>query len=232
MLATNKSTIHIQCIFIAFQVMTGVLSVPFSPCPQIFHYEYDGQQWHGVAKVYSTVYNGFQTNKITMVIVLFINGQIVDSRKFGSLDLYHTLTEAYRNMAMRQPIMYRINFPMQTITPSVLEITVNNVKICNNGYLITNGYEIHAKIQLQHSFHLPAIDTEPEIVLPLNPALAHEDDDNRTKFKPLLMDTTDQLSAQLGCGEYDKRFRLTHLISGGVRITRGTWPWLVAIFLK
>lgn len=246
---------HQMLLFIITELLSNVFSVPISPCPRNFHYEYDGQQWIGVVNVYPKVYNVFRTNKITMVIILMMNGQIPDNQNVGSLDLFKSITETYQDIAMRQSIIYQINFPTRYISPIVLEILVNNVRICSNLLPKQNMIGVYSKIQLQHSFHLPIIDADldqqldfqyplrqdhlpslshfnqlfhiPEIVSPLHQIPLTDD---TIKENQLTLDSIQ--SKDITCGKYDDQFRLTHLISGGEKISHGTWPWLVAIFLK
>lgn len=100
-----------------------------------------------------------------------------------------------------------------------------------------------SKIELQHTFYLPTLDSdeEPEqqdpfetnveqvTVMPDTPKiiLQRVDEDSKlNRIKNHLKASNSQ------CGTYDGEFKYTQLISGGQKIAPGTWPWLVAIFRK
>lgn len=242
-------------LLISAFVRFDVFAVPLSPCPLNFHYEYDGHQWIGVANIPAQVYNSFRTNRITTVIVLILNDQLPDNRNFGSLNLYQTMTETYANIALRRPIKYRINFPIRSWTPALLEINVNNYRICTNQMQQPNMFGMFTRIQLQHSFYLPTLEINeatttttkapllpnyhrvlavPNVVSPLQPSSMSDDaSDGETPKKNILQIGTISPSAgELSCGKFDEQYLKTHLIKGGDKIGRGTWPWLVAIYRK
>lgn len=225
-------------------------AVPVSPCPQYFHYEYDGYQWFGVINIPFNVYEQIIPNKITTVIALVVNGQLPDTQNFGSLNLYQPLNETYQSINVHQNIIYRINFPTRSLTPTLLEINVNNIRICWNAIYQPNRYTTFTRIQLQHSFQLVAphetissapifdgpvlidhdrILREPEVVSPLKPnvIIDAERESISSHFEKKAPKTN-----EIGCGRIDDQFRLTHLMSGGRRLARGTWPWIVAIYVK
>lgn len=237
----------LQTITISILFIASVTSVPISPCPRNFHYEYDGDEWIGVVKIYPRVYNSFRTNKIRMIIILLVNAHLMPGR-VGSIEFYHSLTETYDKIGLNQPVVYRINFPIQAISPILLEILVNNVRVCSNPMQKQVMYGYSSRIQLQHTFYLPPkrneastqtfelineqflpsspqLTFQPEVVSPLNPHTTRTDGLDDVHFS----NGNDDWAT---CGLIDKTFQLTHLIMGGEKIARGTWPWLVAIFRK
>lgn len=234
-------------ILIYALIITNVTGVPLSPCPRNFHYEYDGEHWIGVARIYPRIYNSFRTNRIRTIIILLVNGQLMPGR-VGSIDFYQSLVDTYREVSMKRPVVYRVNFPVQTAIPTLVEILVNNVLVCSNGMQQQQQamYGYSSRIQLQHTFYLPSANAnakpeyfeaineqtlpqpqlmfQPEVVSPLSP----ETISNNDSLEEQNLSTDDAVT----CGRIDEKFKLTHLIMGGEKIARGTWPWLVAIFLK
>lgn len=247
---SQVKSIAIIILIIANNLVHKTFSVPLSPCPQNFHYEYDGFQWIGVINVPFSVYETIMPNKITTVIVLVVNGQLPNNQNFGALDLYQPLTETYKSIANKQNIKYRITFPTRSLTPTLLEININNFRICTNRIYQPNIYTIFTRIQLQHSFQLmtlvesiplaPVFDgpiimdqerilQEPKVVSPLKPTMNVVTDQTEEIYE---FEKSPVKPTEVECGRIDDQFRLTHLISGGKRLPRGTWPWIVAIYVK
>lgn len=231
----------------------GVSAVPVSPCPQNFHYEYDGYQWIGVMDLPHSVYRGIGPNKITTVIVLVVAGQVPDSQNFGSLDLFQPPAETYQSIAAQQSIKYRVSFPARSLTPTLLEISVNNVRVCTNRLHQPSIYTAFTRIQLQHSFALvaphdsgsptPALEgpvlpdyhrvfKQPEVVSPLVQEKVEENEQSMPEEDLFTLEESVPVPAETQCGRIDDQFRLTHLVSGGKRVARGTWPWIVGIYVK
>lgn len=242
----KMSTNLLKKLLIFSFVILNVTGLPLSPCPRNFHYELDDEQLIGVVKIYPRIYNSFRTNRITTIVVMLIAGHVMPGR-VGSIEFYHSLADTYDEIAMKQPVMYRIHFPEQTMTPILVEILVNNVRVCVNRKQQQAAFRYSSRIQLQHTFYLPPKNTyngdshsfdatneqpmpsdqllfQPEAAPPLSPLMASDDDN------PAAQDLSTHDAAI--CGRTDAHFKLTHLIMGGDKIPRATWPWLVAIFLK
>lgn len=66
-------TVTLITIVLLLQIISPIHCVPVSPCPMIFHYEFDGQNWLGVAKIYPQIYNRFRTDKITINLSLAVS---------------------------------------------------------------------------------------------------------------------------------------------------------------
>ena len=169
------------------------------------------------------------------------------------LQLKKSLQETYQDIAERRPIQYRISFPFRNNFPELLMIQVNDVQLCRNSQI----FYIPSQIALKYTFFLPTIESEevqsdeydadtsfqfnphePEpaitnsmIDVPnvVSERIDEKEGDQKKKHprwqKRLLMSNSQ-------CGTYDEDLKYTQLISGGNKITPGTWPWLVAIFKK
>lgn len=233
-------------------ILKSIECVPVSPCPMIFHYEYDGEQWIGVAKIYPQIYNRFRIDKITLNLTLVINRHIPNVQNFRLLELYKSLQDTYHDIATRKPIVYRISFPFRTEFPELLKIQLNGMRICRNHRKFYAWTHIH----LGFNINLPTIDAEEEQTNdyddyddmgkmhqfnPNQPPISHPflnrpsvimqrvDEDTTISLNPRW---NHRLEATQECGKYDEQFQYSHLISGGEKIVPGTWPWLVAIFHK
>lgn len=65
----------LSVIVLILLTISSVLCIPISPCPMNFHYEYDGENWFGVARVFPQIYNRFRTNKITINLSLTVSSK-------------------------------------------------------------------------------------------------------------------------------------------------------------
>lgn len=231
----------------------GVDCVPLSPCPMNFHYEYDGQEWIGVVKIHPQIYNRFRMDRITMNLTLSLNRHIPNVQNFRLLQLYKPLSQTYVDIAARRPILYRINFPFRNEFPELLRMNVNGFQVCRNQMI----FFVTSRIELQYTFYLPTVESEEEQLDDYDsgnpfqfnsnsPEPAHtngmidvpqvimqradEIDDPRLKQNPRWKNRL--LATNSECGTYDEELKYTQLISGGEKITAGTWPWIVAIFRK
>lgn len=234
--------------------------VPTSPCPMIFHYEYNGQEWFAVVEIYPQIYNRFHTDRITMNLTLVINRQMPTLQNYRLLKLYKSDQDTYKDIAERRPISYRISFPFRNDFLEILKIRVNGVQICQN-YMLS-VYLYVTRIEQQHTLFLPKTDSGEEQLDEYDmgtsfqfnanspePAITNSmldipkvimqrvDDDDTQQFKPNAQKSNQRWKNRLHatnsqCGTYDEELKYTQLISGGEKITPGTWPWLVAIFRK
>lgn len=243
---------HVISIIIIATTILKVDCVPVSPCPMNFHYEYDGLEWIGVVKIYPQIYNRFRTDRITINLSLVINRHIPNIQNLNLLQLRKTLQETYQDIAERRPVQYRISFPFRNNFPELLRLSVNGIQLCRNYQL----FFIISQIELKYTFFLPTVepengqlddyDTDPSFDFNSNapqPAMTNsmidvpsvvtqriDEDDNQQKKHPRWQNRL--LATNAHCGTYDEELKYTQLISGGNKITPGTWPWLVAIFQK
>lgn len=212
----------IQFAAISFGTMAGII-VPPSPCPQIFEYK---NTMHGVINVPASVYHSFHANQIIVIAVLRVGGYIVNSRNTGKLELLYDINTTLERMARKQPIMFRIDFPRYPIMPSVVNITVNGLTICDRipSYVIA----AYADIRLQCDFLYPATrqlhlsPTKKPAVVEVTKG-TEQSGQRQSKSLP---------SAQSGCGRQSTIENELKVMLGGNEIERGTWPWLVAVFVK
>lgn len=245
--------IKLTIVIILLLAIIKVECVPVSPCPMNFHYEYDGRDWIGVVKIYPQIYNRFRTNRISLNLSLAINQHIPNVQNFRLLQLYKSLSQTYVDIAARRSILYRINFPFRNEFPELLKMNVNGIQVCRNHMI----FFTISQIELQYTFYLPTVDSDEQQLddyesndsFPFNsnapePAIStgvievpevimqRADEINDPKQKPNPRWKNRLLATNSQCGTYDEELKYTQLISGGEKITAGTWPWLVAIFRK
>lgn len=233
--------------------------IPVSPCPMIFHYEFDGQQWIGVAKIYPQIYNRFRTDHIILNLALVTHRRMPNLQNLKLLQLKKSLQETYQDIAERQPIQYRINFPFRNDFPELLIVRVNGFQLCRNE-LIFYGLP---RIELQSTLFLPKVEIQEESTDEDYDTDMDADTDATFEFNPnspqpaisnSMIDIPSVVSPRVDeedgkqikhprsqkrllttnsqCGTVDESLKYTNLITGGNKIKPGTWPWLVAIFHK
>lgn len=171
-----KFVCAILCLFtiVIIEMPNCAKAVPLSPCPRIFHYEYDGRRWIGVVKIYASVYNKYRGERMSLLLMLSMPSKVFIPSNMGAIEWFHTAMETYEHIAMDRPITYRVIFPEQSISPTLIQVIVNNVKICGNTGNTLGEASTTAKFrryQVQKTVTLPArsVMTSPD------------DDDHETK---------------------------------------------------
>lgn len=223
-----------RIIVLLLITVINVRSVPVSPCPMQFQYENDGQKWIGVIRVHANIYSRIQTGHIVLKVSLAIKLNFTDEskrvlRNIRLLHLSKSKEQTYDDIEAHRPILYRIDFPsiFRNQLPELVQMTVNDFQVCRNHIKFSS----HSNILLKRDLDLPTIDLDEEQP---EPALTQTIDIPRTTIqnasKANVID--DQSTEEIYCGVYDKDFKYTHLMSGGEKISAGTWPWQVAIFHK
>lgn len=217
---------------------------PSSPCASLFTYSYD-RQWFGVVRLHPHIYNRLYANYIRLNVTLIVNQHIPPMQNIRLLDLMHSLPDTLRDKAAGKPIMYRVSFPFQDILPSLLHIHVNGKQICANREMMFG----RSKIELQHTFYLPSIAYDENVsdysdsydFIVDDEESSDESNDRKVPPNPLQNSNLKQLQHskdmdysedEVACGTQHEALKYSHLISGGVQISPGSWPWLVGIFHK
>lgn len=213
-----------QITLIIVETMANVLRletrqfVPLSPCPQIFQYE---NALHGIAFVPSSVYENFYAYRIVLKVQLRVRGHITHRQGRGKIELLYDISTTLDQMARGQPLKYRIDFPYHPTTPAVINITLNGMAICNGRRSYVN--EVNSDIHLQHGFTY-VMPSQPLNSAPSNPATVNVDRTTERSGRRIEDKKSVDCGKQAASGKSaDGRDK---------DIASGTWPWLVAIFLK
>lgn len=199
--------------------------IQLSPCPQVFEYRNDEHGMYGVINVHSNVYKNLFTYRLQVIVFLQLTERIVVDRNIGKLYLLHDNATTLEMVEMHQPIQYRIDFPDYPSTPTVVNITVSGQIICIN----ERSWNINKSRTIKYYYGF-LLSHPPDIVLPLNPAMAEVDE------KPKQNEFVSSMPLDNGCGKNDNKFRLTTAGRGGgvdgKKIGKVTWPWMVSIYRK
>lgn len=224
-----KITVYITIMIVSHNIN----AVPLSPCPEIFHYEYDGRHWIGVAKIPSRIYNQYRNQKVFVRIMLAMPGhkQYVS---MGEMSLMHSMERTMQFIMKNRPIAYRITFPEQQISPILLQVIVNNRNICANNdpaaFLLRQRYQLEFKLmlpsgQLEGSSWGGRPDRKESLVS-VNPL-------SRSYETPFVAENIMRRQQNEAiCGRVDTQLDINYFSNDGDRIAKGQWPWLVAIYLK
>uniref|UniRef100_T1GEN2 Serine protease gd N-terminal domain-containing protein n=1 Tax=Megaselia scalaris TaxID=36166 RepID=T1GEN2_MEGSC len=121
-----KNKLLILLLFIADAYLKE-LKIPISPCPDIFHYAYDGTEVYGIFN-----FEGAELNKIYNLKLHMVYEDTVYIKGKGKLALIEDQESALLNITRNKPVSYKIKFPIQTEIPEVTEIYMNNILLCFN----------------------------------------------------------------------------------------------------
>lgn len=145
----NVAVTHVLALVITLVVGSSLTRAQYlqSPCPDIFTYQVDPntRQIFGYVEI-GNIQVG-QTAKLN--IDLSIATQLAQNN-VGSITLVKTREATFNDIVNGNPAQYRVNFPLQNILPSVLNIALNGQTICTGsraqGRVITT-------INLEHTLY-------------------------------------------------------------------------------
>lgn len=147
----NAIVLTVMCCLVCSKV-TSALYLK-SPCPAIFTYQVDPQTdlIYGLVEI-----NNIILGRVAKLNVdLSIGGQL-PSNIVGSLNLLKSRESTVEDIIQGLPAQYRVNFPVQSILPTVLRIALNGQTICSGyraqGRVITN-------INLEHTLYTQQLQT-------------------------------------------------------------------------
>lgn len=118
-----------------------------SPCPDIFTYQVDpsNNQIFGYIEI-----NNVQVGQVAKLNVDLSIGTQLPSQNVGSITLVKSRDATFNDIVRGLPAQYRVNFPLQNILPSVLNIALNGQTICS-GYRAQG--QIVTTINLEHTLY-------------------------------------------------------------------------------
>lgn len=118
-----------------------------SPCPDIFTYQVDPntQQIFGYVEI-----SDIQVGHVTKLNINLSIATQLPQNNVGSITLVKSREATFNDILYGSPAQYRVNFPLQNILPTVLNIDVNGQTICTGnraqGHIITT-------INLEHTLY-------------------------------------------------------------------------------
>ncbi|XP_059610639.1 serine protease gd-like [Phlebotomus argentipes] len=201
-------------VFMIVSAFQLIRCQPNSPCPRIFHYIYNGEEWQGAIEVTSPPM-GVTVN---LAVVLLVPQKIA-TENLGSLGLWKNREDTLRRIAHHQAVRYRVKFPPHTPIPRVSSIIYNGHRICTNKPNYIEGL-LMTQIRLEHTLYTK---------LAKERFSAGENHDKITKADPqvILQNRFDDTDNE--CGKIHDKFTVTNLMMFGNEMQRGSWPWLVAL---
>lgn len=243
---------RIICIIFLLTILKAdcvPVMIPKSPCPMNFHYEYDGFKMSGVVMIYPQIYNRFRTDRLTLNVTIGTR-YLPNIQSLKLPRLRKSSKETLKDITESKPISYRIDFPFSNNIPVLLKIQLNGVEVCRN---FGNLQNIISEINLGHNLPLIDLDEqqpddyddipftfngnspEPAILdeIIVIPKVIQRIDEDTSQNSQQNQQGNNRLHATNSqCGTYDEASKYTQLISGGDKISPGTWPWLVAIYRR
>ncbi|XP_077298840.1 serine protease gd-like [Arctopsyche grandis] len=130
-----------------FFVIITEIAAQNSPCPNLFRYENDGGQWHGILRIPS----GDFGTQITLVIKMSIGAQLPTSY-VGSIQLVGNDQEVAQIVESGGVITYKVNFPLSNPIPKLTSVEINGRQYCSGPpEEFTNNIEHITSINLDHT---------------------------------------------------------------------------------
>lgn len=146
-----------------------------SPCPDIFTYQVDPntQQIFGYVEI-----NNIQVGQTAKLNIDLSIATQLSQNNVGSITLVKSRESTFNDIVHGNPAQYRVNFPLQNILPSVLNIALNGQTICTgsraqgrvittinlehtlytrlepNGFQGNNGFQPNNGFQYNNGFHM------------------------------------------------------------------------------
>lgn len=239
------SLLHRQCLLVA-SVVTVLVSAPLlsvsgpqTPCPTVFQYQFDGDEWYGIIATPSVPYG-----TPAMLVARFSIGRVLPTKYAGSLDLIGTRTEVLHAMLNERPMKYRVNFPVQYPLPQVTAITLNNRIICT-GPIVAGPIVTH--ITLEYKLYPHGQNLRPQqqhfptstSVIPVIVEIDDSDNSNiaaqaSSTSSPAAVTTsrTDVIERNVVADVCGRPVAGQPLVANGEVVQRGSYPWLAALFAQ
>lgn len=193
---------------------------PSNPCPEIFQYKFNGNEWYGVVEI-PDLHLQYK-HSIELIVTLYLRVSTTQNN-IGSIKLFDDLGGG-RRIVDKLPMKYRIQFPYRYPLPMVTKIIYNGKLLCESHAKLLDVTSPISYIQLKHV---------------LNTNFNHdnhftnnyENNNKNDKFyNRASMDNHTTENIIDICGRQEQQ--LSPLIYGGRKIQRGDWPWLVAVYLN
>lgn len=205
--------------------MPTIPAVPLSPCPRVFHYEYHGRDWMGVASVLASIYNKFRESEMTLSITFRMPFHYLLNNK-SSIALTCSNGDCLKSVINKnQPIQYTVTFSQQVIIPSIVRIMVNKMNICEDNLSENENVNPIHRFQLSHTILVSSKRYYPSAITGYSPETSPEAEQPFSLTQKLGYNQRDD-----SCGHYE--ISNIPAIKNNESVPPGFWPWLVAIYKK
>ncbi|XP_065076731.1 serine protease gd-like [Ochlerotatus camptorhynchus] len=225
-----------------------------SPCPDVFTYQVDSNtnQIFGYVEI-----SNIQVGQVAKLnIDLSIATQLAQNN-VGSITLVKTREATFTDILHGNPAQYRVNFPLQNVLPTVLNIALNGQTICTgyraqgriittinlehtlytelkpNGIRNNNGFQNQPPIDTNQLFYQqshPVVRPKPQPQpRPTNPPQISYQPQTPRPNRERTTISPPVSSASFTCGKPSSS-SLNRLSFNGERVDKGQFPWIVPLF--
>lgn len=206
-----------------------------SPCPGYFRYVNTGHEWMGLLVVPSLKLGVTVSIKLILMVLAHLPPKYV-----GSIELVKSRSSVIHDISEGNPILYRINFPVQNPLPRVAAIYYNDRLICSGSI---NQAPVVTRIKLEHNLytglafkqtqqHQQEMENlqEPQVILKSGFNFDYEDAKLPNLKTPPIPQSSkkNHLEDSEVCGK--SVTAVTSLIKKGTSFQKGDFPWMAAIY--
>ncbi|RZF37116.1 hypothetical protein LSTR_LSTR015306 [Laodelphax striatellus] len=199
--------------------LVGALSAPFSPCPDVFTYQWmnNSGPWVGLISTQPPP----TLMQIKLDVYLYLTAAL-PTKYAGILELYEPKSIIVKRLMIGdfKPIKYVIQFPLTNPLPTVKNISSNGKTLCVGPRVFA---PVVTTIHLEHTLY-PPLDRINQVSpggAQVGPP-SQNGGATRIDLSPASVEENEE------CG---RATNLNPLIIGGSNIERGSWPWLVAVYV-
>ncbi|XP_062550448.1 serine protease gd-like [Armigeres subalbatus] len=226
-----------------YSIGLAVVSARFlqSPCPDVFTYQMDTRTRAYFGRI---ELNDIQPGEIARLRVELSIGMQLPPKLVGSIALVKSRQATIEDIMDGKPALYRVNFPLPNLLPTVLSIDLNGQVICRGQRA---DARVLTAIKLEHTFFAPVQlskpqrkgktlemdDSDTDLILrfedqvQMQPATKFL---NRPIFERSTMAPPYPSSAMTTCGRLSTTFMKKHILDGRLVNRQGAFPWNAPLF--
>ncbi|XP_077298829.1 serine protease gd-like isoform X2 [Arctopsyche grandis] len=139
------STYWLLCFYLSVLII-GIAGQE-SPCPNLFRYEYGGNQWFGVIRIPSSSFG----SQIAMTVSMSLGAQLPTSY-VGKIEVEGSDQEISQIIQRGGTVTYKLHFPLRSPVPKVTSIEINNRLYCSGPpEVFSNSAQYITTITLDHT---------------------------------------------------------------------------------
>ncbi|XP_055641641.1 serine protease gd-like isoform X2 [Toxorhynchites rutilus septentrionalis] len=219
-------------VLVLGQIVKAVdMSVPISPCPKIFTYRRDLRTNRLFGRIDIRDLQMGQTAKLNVDLVLGTQLRSDYIISHMSIALVKSLEATFNDIASDLPAQYRVNFPLQSVLPTVRSIALNDQTICSGRH--ATGRIVHLEKTLYLQPHTPQAILQGRNVRQYQRSVNEIQNSVVPTALNMLAHTHASFLSHFDisskCGKPSRTF-LTRLSVNGAFVNRGQFPWAVPLF--